>query len=193
MRTLSVALDTALIQPLVHLVYLVRIDFDAGVVAWNSGYRDISYAAINYIASGALGSISSIKEEPGVKASGITITISGIKPEIVALALTEPYLGRKCWVYCAVVDAAGVFDPNKIVLLFYGKLDAISGNIGKSASFSVNVRSRLSDWERSRVLRYSDADQQKLYPGDRGMEYIPQLSTKKIIWPKAAFLPDPRD
>ncbi len=193
MRTLTAELGTALVQPVVRLIYLVRIDFDSGTVAWNSGYRDITFNSKTYIASGVLGSVSGVREEAGIKSSGITLTLSGVKPEMVSLALSEPYLGRKCWLHCAVVDDAGIFDPNLAVLLFYGKLDDLSGESGQSASFSISVRSRLSDWERERILRYTDADQQKLYPGDKGMEFIPQLSQRKIIWPKAAFLPDPRD
>lgn len=193
MRPLTAAMETGMIQPVVRPIYLVRMDFDSGTVAWNSGFRNFDYDGATYVASGNLGSIGSVKEEPGVKAAGITITVSGIKPEIVGLLLSESYLGRRCLVHCALTEEDGLFDPDKCVLLFTGKLDAVTGISGKTASFSISVRSRLSDWERPRVLRYTDADQQKLYPGDKGMEFIPQLSQRKIIWPLATFLPDPRD
>lgn len=193
MRTLTAAMQSAMTAPAVRLISLIRIDFDSGTVAWNSGTRSLSYGGKTYIPTGSLGSIGSVKEQSGVKSAGLNITIGGIKPEVVSLLQSEPYLGRPCWFHVAAVGEDGVFDSNKVVLLFYGKLDDISGDSGKSASFSISVRSRLSDWERERTLRYTDADQQKLYPGDQGMEYIPQLSQRKIIWPRAAFLPDPRD
>lgn len=193
MRTISAALQAASVQPVVNTIMLTRIDFDSGTVAWNSGYKDIVFNGVTYVAAGALGSISAVKEAPGAKASGITITISGVKPEIVALVQSVPYLNRKVWVYLAVTDENWTFIPDQVTLYFKGKIDNINGVSGATASFAIAVRSRLADWERTRVLKYTDADQQKLHPGDKGMEFIPQISQQKIVWPQAGFLADPRD
>lgn len=193
MRTLSSELQSASVQPVVNIVMLTRIDFDSGTVAWSSGYRGISLGGVSYEPIAAVGSISPVKESPGAKASGITITLSGIKPELVSLLQAEPCLNRKVLVHMAVTDEHWAFDYDQIILYFSGKIDSISGQSGATASLSIAVRSRLADWERTRNLKYTDADQQKLHPGDKGMEFIAQLSQKKIIWPKAKFLPDPRD
>lgn len=193
MRSLSSALQTAVVQPVVPTIMLVRIDFDSGVMAWNSGYRDIMYDGVTYVAAGHLGSISPTREAPGIKAAGISITLSGVKPEIVSLLLSEPYMNRPVRIYLAVTDEQWAFNADLTTLYFRGRIDTITGSQGQTSSFTVAVRSRLADWERQRTLRYTDADQQKLHPGDKGMEFIAQLSQRKIIWPKAAFQPDPRD
>lgn len=193
MRSVTTELQNAVVQPIVRWVWLVRIVFDDITVAWTNSYRDIVYNSVSYTATGNLGKISQIKEATGIKASGVDITLSGIKSEVVALALTKKYINRKVYIYQAVVDEAWNFDSTKCKLAFLGSIDNIAGSSGNSPSFTIAVKSRLADWERSRNLKYTDADQQKLYPGDKGMEYIPQLAQKKIVWPKAKFLPDPRD
>ncbi len=193
MRSISAAMAAAIVQPVIRPAALIKIAFDSGTVAWWTGFGPISYLGDTYLPTGNLVSISGVKEQSGIKSSGVTIKLSGIKPETVALMQSEPYLGRPCWIYRALLNDQDGFDADLVALRFYGRLDDISGECGKSASFSISVRSRLSDWERERTLRYTDADQQKLYPGDQGMEFIPQLSQRKIIWPRAAFLPDPRD
>lgn len=162
-------------------------------MAYISGFRSVSYGGKTYVPSGNLGSVSGPSEEAGVKSSGISISLSGVKPEIVSLILSESYMGRPVYVHYAVTDESFNVDTDLIFLGFKGTIDSVSGTMGASASFTISAKSRLADWERPRRLRYTDADQQKLYPGDKGMEYIAQLSQKKIIWPRAAFLPDPRD
>ena len=72
-------------------------------------------------------------------------------------------------------------------------MDSISGRIGSESSFVVALKSRLADWDRPRKILYTDSQQQKLHPGDKGMEFIPQISKSKIIWPRAAAMLDPRD
>lgn len=193
MRSLSAALQTALVQPVVYTIGMVRLDFDSGVVAWHSGFGNIVYNGATYSGVGTLGNITPVKEEPGAKAAGVNITISGIRPEVVSLLLSEPYLGREATVHYALTDADYNFDSNKVVQIFFGKIDDVSCQMGRTASFTIAVRSRLADWERMRKILYNDADQQKLHPGDKGMEYVPQMQQRKLIWPKAAFLPDPRD
>jgi hypothetical protein len=193
MRSLSTAMQAASVAPVVYPLMMTRIDFDSGTLAWITGYQDVVFNGVVYEATGDIGSISPVKETPGAKPSNVSITISGLKPEVVALLQTEPYLNRKCWIHMAATDENWTFDADQVALYFYGKLDDINGITGETASFSISIRSRLADWERVRNLKYTDADQQKLYPGDKGMEFIAQLSQRKFIWPRAAFLPDPRD
>lgn len=194
MRSLTSQMLAALVEPVVRIVYLVRMDLDSGVEAMNSGFRDIVFDGVTYTASGRLGSVSGITETPGAKSSSVTITLSGVHADAISSLVDVQYLGRKCRIYIALVSEGGEFEADLCTLVFTGSLDSISGSIGNGANVIFAVRSRLADWERERKINYTDADQQKLHPGqgDKGFEFIPQLSQKKLIWPRAAFLPDPR-
>lgn len=193
MRALDATIATAAKQPVVRVIGLVRINFDSGIVAWHSGFGNISFGGATYQGIGVIGSISAVKEQPGIKSSSLSLTISGIKPEIVSLALAEPYLNRQAFVHIQLLDEQDRPLVATPLLMFKGTLDAINGTMGTTAEIQISIKSRLADWERPRKLRYTDADQQKLYPGDQGMEYIPQLAQRQLIWPRAKFLPDPRD
>lgn len=193
MRTLDAELSSAMVSPSVSGVYLVAVFFDTVTVAWNSGPADIIYGGNTYIAAGTLGSVGKISEKPGVSASAVDITISGVRPEITALLLGAQYMGRAVTVHYAVLDAQNQFSTSRCTQIFSGRLDGISGKQGATASYNLSVASRLSDWERQRKSTYNDADQQRLYPGDKGLEYVAQISEMKLIWPRAKFLPDPRD
>jgi hypothetical protein len=192
-RTLSSAILTAFgLASVPRMLLLVRLDFDSGSVCWNSSLRPLVYGGKTYMGAGALGAVADCTESAGVKASGLTVSLSGVKAEIIAALLTEPYLNRPAYIHMALLDGNDAFTSADVALLFVGKIDAITGVQGRQPSFSVSIKSRLADWERSRSFKYTDADQQRVSAGDKGMEYIPQLSQKKIIWPLAAFLPDSR-
>jgi len=193
MRTLDAAIQTAAQAANVRRIYFARIEFDGGTVAWHSGYGDIALDAVLYRGLGMIGNISTVNEQPGVKSQSLSIEVCGLKPEVVSLIQQEPYINRKAYIHCTFLDDQDRPFVASPFLLFKGSVDDINATIGKKASVSITLKSRLSDWQRQRVLRYTDADQQKLFPGDKGFEFIPQLSQRKLIWPRAAFLPDPRD
>lgn len=193
MRTLDSVLAAQSVLPVIRRIYFVKLVFDSGVIAWHSGYGPITFDGTTYTGCGSFGSISAVKEAPGIKSSYITVKIGGIKPEIISLAQSEPYINRKAYIYMTMLDENDVPLVATPMMVFKGSMDSINGTLTKEASFDISIKSRLADWERPRRIRYSDADQQKIYPGDKFFEFIPQLSQRKLIWPRAAFLPDPRD
>lgn len=193
MRTIDAGILAALSAETVRVVYLVRLVFDSGTIAWNSGFRDIVYDGVTYLGLGELTTMSAAKEETGMKASSYSVGISGIKPEIVSLMLSEPYINRPAHIHYTLLDDQDQVITGTPVMLFRGSMDNIEGTFGTSAGFTVSLKSRLADWERPRKCRYTDAEQQRLHTGDKGFEFVGQMEQSRIVWPRAAFLPDPRD
>ena len=54
---------------------------------------------------------------------------------------------------------------------------------GAEPRISLTCESRLVDLERAEVRRYTDADQQAEYPGDRFFEFVPALQEAEIRLP----------
>ena len=69
------------------------------------------------------------------------------------------------------------------MLAFRGRIDTQDISLGKEANIAVNIESRLIDWERPRVRRYTNEDQQDLHSGDKGLEFVSQMVEKEITWP----------
>lgn len=193
MKSIDANILAGLSAGTVRRVYMVRLDFDSGTIGWNTSFRDIEYDGVTYLGLGEVGSISATKETPGVSAASITVGLSGLKPEVIALILLEPHINRPAYVYYTLLDENDVQIVGNPILMFRGSMEPAQGEQGSTAGFSIELKSRLADWERTRKSRYSDAEQQKLYPGDKGFEFVGQLEQSKIIWPRAAYLPDPRD
>lgn len=173
-------------------IYFIKLAFDSGNACWHSGFDDYAFGGDTYLGAGLLSTISTIKEESGVKAAGASVGMSGVDPTIVSLFLSEPYINRKAYIYFMPLDEGDQPVTATPYLLFKGTIDNISGEMGASPRFSVSLKSRFADWERPLKSLFTDVEQQRLFPGDKGFEYVGQLSQKKIIWPRAAFLTDPR-
>lgn len=66
-------------------------------------------------------------------------------------------------------------------LIHDGRLDTSELiDTGDTATITLNSETRFRDLERPRTKRYTDAEQQKRYPGDKGLEYVPSMQDKEI-------------
>lgn len=58
---------------------------------------------------------------------------------------------------------------------------------GSTATVSVSAESAGLDLLRAVPTRYTDIDQQRLYPGDRFFEFVTAQAEKTIVWPAKEF------
>jgi hypothetical protein len=99
--------------------------------------------------------------------------------------VSEPIQGQRAQLWLGFLDEnfALITDP---VLIFDGRMDTLEiTDGGPTAVISLAVENRLRDLERPRLRRYTDADQQSRYPGDRGLEYVPSVQNLDIPWGRA--------
>lgn len=160
---------------------LVKMQFDSGTLRVWSGRGDLPFNSETYLGIGDLGKISQIEEGIEQRAFGISLQLSGVASSNVSLALSEELQNRKLEVWLGFFDSsyALVVDP---VLLFRGRMDTMDIKLGKTATIVVTGESRLIDWARPRIRRYTDGDQQERFPGDLGFQFTSDASDKEIVW-----------
>lgn len=181
MRTTTGAIDTALAGSNVPMVVFVEMDFPSGFLRINNSAQSFDWNGYSWLGIGSLGSIDQITESSDMAANGIALSISGIPSENVALALGQKYQGRSCKVWFALLDSSYqvIADP---IGSFNYRMDTMDIELGETATIRVSAESRLVDWERANVTRYTDEEQQKLYPGDLGLQFVPQMAEKELRW-----------
>jgi hypothetical protein len=181
MRTLSGAAATALSSPMVPLAVLIDMDLTSPLRLCTGGWT-LTYGGDVYTAVGTLGAIDSIRESASEPAA-IRFTISGVPSAMVSLALSEPVQGAAVTLYVAV------FDPSTYQILdaaveWSGTLDTMTiSEDGVAAGITVTAEHAGIDLLRAHPTRFTDADQQRLYPGDLGFEYVTDQADQTIIWP----------
>jgi len=161
--------------------FFVKLEFDSGdLLIWN-GRGDKDFAGDTYTGIGDLGKISPIEEGLQQRAFGISIEISGIPPSNISLALSEELQNRSAQIWLAFFDDNYVLVTSP-VLMFRGRLDTMDVKLGKTATVVITAESRLIDWSRPRVRRYTNADQNDRFPGDKGFEFVSDTTDKEIVW-----------
>lgn len=184
-RTLTTAADNALSDAHVPLLCLIELAFASGTVrVCNAGYN-FSWNGHTWLGAGRVLGISPVEEGADLQAYGVSMRLSGVPADMVAIALAEHYQGRtaKIWAAPLTSNYTLISDP---VLVFNGRMDVMPIKMeGGSATIDLSVESRLIDWERPRVRRYNDADQQAVYPGDLGLQYVEQMVSKDLVWGRA--------
>ena len=175
------ALETAVIRP----VFFVEILFQTPL-RFTSLYSSLSVGGQTYVGLGNLGSVDAVSEGSDLDPQQLSISIAGVSQASLAGALTEPYINRGVKVMVGLLDEQGglLSDPFNY---FVGKVDEMKVTYAKEGRITIICRDRLADWSRPRIERYTNAAQQALYPGDKGLEYVSQVADKNIVWPASSY------
>lgn len=144
---------------------------------------------------GTLGNISGIEQAINGEAPEATVTLSGIDADVMHLARDEfasEVRGRMARVY---VQFFGVEDDddrdNQRVLdrpfpIWGGRMlrptFAVDRQTGER-SVTISMESLFSLRSRPRYAMYTDRDQDRRFPGDKGFEFAPSLVNKVLTWP----------
>jgi len=181
-RGLSINMAAMAVAAEVRPLILVEAEFDTNpLYLWN-GIGTFTYSSTDYIGAGNLLSISAISENVELRASGITVQLSGISDPLLAKAKTEDYQGRELVVKLGGFDSSDnvIADP---IIMFSGFMDTMTiTEGGETATIAVTVENRLIEFEKTRVRRYTDNDQRIEHPNDDGLEYVSQIQEKAIVW-----------
>ncbi|MFQ5783615.1 MAG: hypothetical protein ACE5H8_02175 [Alphaproteobacteria bacterium] len=180
-RDLTAAVKTESQSDIVRPVVIVKLELASGNLLVWSGRGALSWNGETYQGVGDLGRIGAIEEGVEQRAFGVSLELSGIPAATLSIALGEDVQGRpaQVWVGFLDVNHGLIADP---VLVFRGRIDTMDVTLGETATVTLTAESRLVDWERARVRRYTDADQQERFPGDLGFAFVNETVEKEIVW-----------
>jgi|TARA_R100000482_G_scaffold66592_2_gene24880 hypothetical protein len=183
-RSIGSNFNTQITSGQVQPFMAVSLGFSTPLNLW-TGYHDITIGSDTYVGGGNLLEISSIQESSEVKATGMSIALSGLDSSIVSSALTENVQGTVVKVFFGVLETSS--NATAIVdtpyQFFEGFLDTmIISDEGDTSKISITVENKLITLEKPVDRRYTDQDQKNLFTGDRGLEYVDSLQDKEIVW-----------
>ena len=180
--TAAVITETKASAP--KLLAFVELDFPSGFVRMNSTDRTLSFdpggGAQDFLGAGRLGSISTIGETTRIQASGLRLSRSGIPGAVISAAF-ERAQGRPGKVWVGVLDSSYqlIVDP---ALVFSGLIDSTRIILGETGTVTINLENRLIAWERPKVRRFTNEDQQQRFAGDKFLEFVNQTVDKELLW-----------
>ena len=205
-RTLPATMATGVEAVSIDVFFAIELFFDTTTLRFWSGLGEATIQGETYVGSGNMIQISSVEESMDISAKGATLTLSGLPSNLLSLALSEPYQGRKCKIFFGLKDNASQFlqaengdflqtesgayfdltvgEPEAVMTeIFTGFMDQM--NIEEAADTStiaLYVESRLIDLQKARERRYTSESQKSRFPNDRGFEFVEDLQRKRFQW-----------
>jgi hypothetical protein len=133
-----------------------------------------------------LGLVIEPVQDSAAEMPGLALTLPGVTPDAVALALSEDVEGTALRVWDALVDpdTGAVADA---VLCWAGRLNVPSLADGRTATISLTAEHRGTVALRAKSSRYTNDEQQRLYPGDTSLAGDPATDAAPIVWPARSF------
>ena len=170
-------------SPVAAPVVLVELDFASGPFRAWTGLGQLNWAGKVFEGVGSIGAVGEVEETIELRAVRLTLALSPVPQEVVDIALAErSFRLRPARLWGALLDEQGAFVADPFPL-WAGLMDTMEVTDGAEPRVALTCESRLVDLERAEVRRYTDADQQAEYPGDRFFEYVPALQEAEIRLP----------
>lgn len=160
--------------------WLAELQLLSGTVRLAGLDFDVEWGGETWIGARGLGSIAPIEETPNV-VTGLQLTLAGVTEAHIATVLAEPIQGQPVIIRLAVLDPTTeppglAVDPN----VWQGLLDVQRFNEA-AATITVTAENRLVEWDRPRLLRYSDADQRRVWPSDGFFKLAASMAEREIV------------
>lgn len=161
---------------------ICKIDFNGLTLGLTESGYDIELNGVTYLANGLLLGVSNYKETAEVKVNNLTLVLSSVDQTITALLLQNNQIGREVLISRVIYDP----DDHKTILaveeIAVGEIVSFSnGSTSEDSAMSITVSSLFADWERKNGRTTTNASQQRVFPGDKGMEYANSID-KELKW-----------
>lgn len=170
--------------------FLATFDFTTEVSRLWQGNGVLESDGELWYGVGSLASIGNLKQALSGKAPETTFTLSGLDPDLVALARAEweqEAKNRKATIYIQFFNS----DDDRLLEgydapypVWQGLMKTPSFGITRaSAQITVSAESIYSLRSRPNYAMYTDRDQKKRFAGDEGFEFVSELVDKVVQWP----------
>jgi len=180
-RDLPSAVATAIAAKVVPLAFFAEFQFASGTLRMWSGRGDKVWDSQTWTGAGEFGGISPADETSEIGASGLAFTLSGVPNSLRALALGDNYRGRVCKAWLAILDASE--NVTGAYQFFGGRMDVMTITAaGETSRISIQSESRMIDLFRARSSRYTDAEQQRISPGDTSLSRVAKMAERPLPW-----------
>ena len=189
-RSLPTAITDELEKDSLKYIDLIEVHFDSadgGTKFLTNGPYPVSLSTSTssgsqtYQANGEFLSFEMVNETDEARVNEINIILSGVSTTFTNLFLNNDYVERRIVIYRQFLDSANAALSTP-VMLFDGEIKNFAVN-DKADTSEVIIKSAsvFYNFDDNNGRRTTEASQQRVFPGDRGMQYA-STTTKDIRW-----------
>ena len=180
----------ALGQNAVRMATLVEMQFASQTMRLWNGVGRIDIAGLEWRGTGVSGQIDGLPQTRRIVSEKVTFTLSGIDAQVQAVAA----LGQDDVQQRPILAWLQLFDDDWQPLgarlpAWWGLMQRIRqtkaprNNEGDLRTVSIEAENIYMGRARPPARRYTDRDQQALYPGDQFFRFVADQRVKTVVWP----------
>jgi len=175
----------------VRIATLVELQFRSATKRLYNGDATIDVAGYAWEGAAGLARIDGMRQDRAAQANAVTMSLSGVAPDILALAVAEQseVAGRRAYGWFQLFGPDWQPIGSRILWLL-GTMTRISverepasDEDGGMRSIALEIENAWVSRARPAVGRWNDGDHQFRYPGDTFFEFAGQQQNKPISWP----------
>lgn len=160
---------------------LVRGQFPSGDFAMFTGPGSVVHEGVEYLGAGNALTIGEASSSIGSEKGGLTIGLSGVSTEVIALAESEEFQRRRVTVKLALFDQSGTLVDADV--FFDGLADTLdTDDDPEGPMVSLSCEQRALDLGRPRPVRYTPEDQKARFPGDTFFDLVQVIQNREPTW-----------
>lgn len=181
-RNLSANLLAEFTSESLRPVFFVRIQFaNNNFLKISTLNSPITYDGHTYVGAGNLLGIASVDENSDLGVSGINISLSGIDSQVVQNTRDEDYQGKECVVMLGAMDENNSVVGSTVYFQGYNDYIVYTQSAGTIIA-TLTAENKLVRFSKSKVSRYTWADQTKNYSTDQGLQFVNTIAEAEIKW-----------
>jgi hypothetical protein len=178
MRNISAEILEQLASGHVCPFLLASIQFESGTVYMWTGIGPLNWNGQTWQGLGQFAGVSEIRLTSEVTAESVTLSLSGIPPDMVEGALNEIRQGNIAQIFLGFASpetGAVISDPVPVAV---GNTDVPTlTDGGDSCTIQITIETAMAGLQRSSNRRYTGDDQRQEYPDDHGFDAVPALQS----------------
>ena len=160
---------------------LVRGQFPSGDFAMFTGPGAVTHEGVEYLGGGNALTIGEASSSVGAEKGGLSIGLSGVSGEVIALAENEDFQRRRVTVLLGVFDQAGALVDADV--FFDGLADTLdTDDDPENPTVSLACEQRALDLGRARPFRYTPEDQKARFADDEFFDLVQVIQTREPTW-----------
>lgn len=180
MRDLSPDFLAAVRSASVSPAMLVSLDFEGSPVYVWSGIGNFGWDSKVWQGVGSLAQIAPIEEYSDIRAGSLQLTLTNVPNTALSSVPSLIFKRRTAKIFLAMF----VGDTRELIgveSIFKGTMDTMSiSRSPQSSSIQLNISNELARLRDTGGSIYSDAHQQRLFPGDTSLRFIQSIQDVKV-------------
>lgn len=181
-RGLAAANVTAATAAHKRPIVFLELQFDSGTLRLHNAVGTYTWGGNTWLGVGALGEVPPSEESEGQSPYRISYRLNGLNSTILQEALNEEVFERLAIRYDGFIGDDGqlVADPDEVRRDYMDTMEVLRGE--EMESVMLNCESELVRDTQAPGGLFSDEDQQALFSGDTGFQYLAQMIDAQVHW-----------